>query len=214
MRPLLTLGAVLAMCVAHAEVIDRIAVSVGKSVITEADLTSEIRITAFLNSDRPDFSAENKRRTAERMVDQRLVRVELEAIRYALPSAADAEGELKEVRSRFANEAAYRRALAEYQVSEEDLNARLLWQLGLVRFIDERFRPGIQLSDEDIRNYFNSQLRPLIEKEHPGQAISLDDYREQVEQTMTSQAANKQADQWLQLARRRTRVVYHEEVFQ
>jgi len=214
MRRLLTLVTVLAMCVAQAGVIDRIAVSVGKSVITEADLTSEIRITAFLNSDRPDFSAENKRRTAERMVDQRLVRVELEAIRYALPSAADAEGELKEVRSRFANEAAYRRALAEYQVSEEDLNARLLWQLGLVRFIDERFRPGIQLSDEDIRNYFNSQLRPLIEKEHPGQAISLDDYREQVEQTMTSQAANKQADQWLQLARRRTRVVYHEEVFQ
>ena len=93
MRPLLTLGAVLAMCVAQAEVIDRIAVSVGKSVITEADLTSEIRITAFLNSGKPDFSAENKRRTAERMVDQRLVRVELEAIRYVLPSAAEAEGE-------------------------------------------------------------------------------------------------------------------------
>src|ERR1035438_8233584 len=43
----------------------------------------------------------------------------------------------------------------EYGVTEPELKTRLLWQLTLVRFIDVRFRPGIQIGDDDIRNYFN-----------------------------------------------------------
>ena len=74
---------------AGAEVIDRIAVSVGSRVITETDLDRELRITALLNNEKPDFSPANKRQTAERMVDQTLVRSEMEESRYPPPSAAD-----------------------------------------------------------------------------------------------------------------------------
>jgi hypothetical protein len=197
----------------HAAIIDRIAVSVGNRVITATDLDREIRITAFLNNAKPDFSAMNKRRTAERMVDQTLVRSEIEVSRYLLPTAGEIDAALRELKNRYADEPAYRGALAQYGISEDDLKTMLLWQLTLVRFIDARFRPGIQISAEEIQKYFNEHVRPSLEQAHPGKSASLDDYREGIEQTLTGEAANQQVEQWLKDARGRTRIDYHEEVF-
>jgi hypothetical protein len=200
--------------VAGAEIVDRIAVSVGSRVITETDLDREIRITAFLNNQKPDFSAAGRREAAERMVDQTLVRAELEANQYPPPSAAETQAALQEEKARFGNEAAYLRALAEYGVAEADLKARLSWQLTLVRFIDVRFRPGIQISSEEIRKYFDEHMRAGLMAAHPGQTPSVDDYRAGIENTLIGQAANQQVEQWLKEARRRNRIQYHGEVFQ
>jgi len=63
---------------ATGEIIDRIAISVGKHVITTSNLDREIRVNAFLNESPPDFSPAGKRATAGRMVEQALVRDELE----------------------------------------------------------------------------------------------------------------------------------------
>ncbi len=195
------------------EIVDRIAISVGTKVITEVDIDREIRVTAFLNDEKPDFRPENKRQTGERMVDQRLVRSELEVSRYLLPTPADADAALKELKSRFPDDAAYQRKLTEYGISEEELKVRLMWQLTLVRFIDVRFRPGIQIGDEETRKYFNEHLRPLLQPAHPGETLSLDDYRDTIEQTLISEAANQQVELWLQEARKRTHIEYHDEVF-
>jgi hypothetical protein len=199
--------------VAGAEIVDRIAVSVGNRVITEMDLDREIRITALLNNEKPDFSPANERQAAERMVDQTLVRGELEASRYLPPSAADTEIALREEKTRYGSEAAYRRALAEYGVTEEDLKGRLAWQLMLLRFIDVRFRPGIQVGDPEILKYFNQQMRAGLIAAHPGQTPSVDDYHAGIEQTLISRAADEQVEQWLKEARRRTHIQYHDEVF-
>ncbi|MFN7997234.1 MAG: hypothetical protein U0Q18_26700 [Bryobacteraceae bacterium] len=199
---------------APAEILDRIAVSVGNKVITQMDLLKEIRITAFLNGEKPDFGPENKRRTADRMIDQRLVRSELEVSRYLLPGPADTDAAFEELRKRFPTETAYQAALKENEISEDDLKDMLTWQLTLVRFIDVRFRPGIQIAEEEIRNYFNEHLRPILQKANPGKSISLDDYRDTVEQTLIGEAANAQVEQWLQQARRRTHIQFHDEAFQ
>src|SRR2546421_12734122 len=71
----------------RAEVIERIAVIVGPGVITESEIVREIRLTAFLNGDPLDFSAASKRKTAERMVEQRLIHIENEASLYPPPTA-------------------------------------------------------------------------------------------------------------------------------
>jgi hypothetical protein len=208
----------IAICVvaaagARAEIIDRIAVSVGSRVITEIDLDREIRITAFLNNAKPDFTPANRRATAERMVDQTLVRNELEASRYLPPTAAEKATALDEEKARFGGEAAYRRALADYGISEEDLKARLAWQLTLLRFIGLRFRPGIQIGDPEIRKYFDEHMRAGLMAAHPGQTPSVEDYRAGIEQTLIDQAADQQMEQWLKEARRRTHIQYHDEVF-
>jgi len=198
---------------AGAEVIDAIAVSVGNRVITAQDLDREIRITALENNDQPDFSPANKRTVAGRMVDQVLIRNELEASHYPPPTPAEIDASLAEEKARYGSAAAYRQALAKYGVTEEELKARLTWQLTLVRFIDVRFRPGIQIGDDQIRQYFDEHVRPELVKEHPQKTPSLDAYRTAIAQKLESQAADQQVEQWLKEARRRTHIVYHDEAF-
>lgn len=63
---------------APAEVLDRIAVTVGKRVITDSDVRREIRLSAWMNGTPPDFSPASRRRTAERLVERALAETEME----------------------------------------------------------------------------------------------------------------------------------------
>jgi len=200
---------------AHAEIIDRIAVSVGNSVITAGDLDREIRVTAFLNAMPPDFTPASKRTTAERLIEQKLVRREIEISRYPVPDAATVEPAFEESwKTRFKSDDDFRRALTEYRITAQDIKDQLLWQLTLLRFIEVRFRPGIQATDQDIRDYFEKVVKPAAEAAHPGEPVTLDDYHDKIEEALTGQRADRELDTWLKETRKRTEIVFHEEVFQ
>lgn len=204
-----------AACPLTCGIIDRIAVSVGNRVITTSDLDREIRVTAFLNGTKPDFSPAAKRATAERMVDQRLVRSELETSRYPVPAAAEVIPELERFKKKFyASDEDYRRALAADGISEDDLKAQLLWQRTLLLFIDVRFRPGVQVSAQETQDYFDKTVAPAVRAARPGQAPRLEDYRGEIEDKLAGDKVDQEVERWVQLARRRTRVDFHEEVFQ
>jgi glycine betaine/choline ABC-type transport system substrate-binding protein len=126
---------------ACAEIIDRIAVTVNSRVITESEILRQIRLTAFLNAEKPDFSAQSKRRTADRLVEQALVRREIETTRY-ITSSGTSKPLYDEIRKRYKDEAAYRRALAEYGIEDQDVRNALDWQATLLEFVSVRFRPG------------------------------------------------------------------------
>jgi hypothetical protein len=200
---------------ARAEVIDRIAVSVGNRVIAASDLNREIRVAAFLDGVKPDFSPAGQRATAGRMVEQLLIRRELEISRYPVPSAAEVAPVLAAFkRERFPKDGDYQRALAEYGIADGDLKDLLLWQRTLLLFIEVRFRSGVQVSGQEIQEYFDKAVKPAAEAAHPGQPIALDDYSDQIGQTLTGQRADREMDTWLKEARNRTEIVFHDEVFQ
>lgn len=195
--------------------IDRIAVSVGDRVITASGLDREIRVTAFLNSVKPDFSPMVKRSTAERMVEQKLVQRELELSRYPVPDASAAEPALDEFRQEhYKTDPEFQHALAEYGIAVQEVKDQLLWQLTLLRFIEVRFRPGVQVSDRDIQDYFEKTVKLAAQAAHPSEPVSLEDYRDQIEQTLTGQRADQELDNWLKEAHKRTEIVFHEEAFQ
>ena len=212
---LLVLSTVLALTSAAATNIDRIAVSVGNRVITTSDIEREIRVTAFLNGQPPDLSPASKRATAERMVEQRLVRRELETNRYPVPQPAEIEPALAAFRQRFyPADADYRRGLAQYRIGDQDVRDALLWQRTLLQFVDVRFRPAVQITADEIQKYFDAVLAPQLRAAHPGQAVAFDDYRDQIEDTLAGQREDREMDTWLREARRHTQIVYHEEAFQ
>jgi hypothetical protein len=122
--------------------LDRIAVTVGGDVITESQVLDEIRIVAFLNSGQPDFSPAARRRAAERLIDQTLIRREMRISQFPEPKQAEAQQVLDELkRKRFHTEAAFRDALAKYGITSTELLAHLRWELAALRFTSYRFRP-------------------------------------------------------------------------
>jgi hypothetical protein len=135
----------------RAEIIDRIMVSVGNQVITDSEVRRELRMTAFLNGSELDLGAESRRKAVERLIDQKLIRKEMELGSYPQPEAREAEALLLQVRGqRFHSDAEYTLALKKYGISESDLKSHLLWQLTLLRFVEFRFRgPGGTDGDAD-----------------------------------------------------------------
>jgi len=214
LRCLAPLLALLAFA-AHADIIDRIAVSVGKHVITASDLDREIRVTAFLNGAKPDFTPAARRATVGRMIEQALVRGELENSRYPTPAPSEIDPVLAQLKKeRFPNDADFQRSLAEYGITEQDVRNELLWQRTLLSFLDVRFRPSVQVSDKEIQDYFEKSVLPAAQAAHKGQAVSLDDYRDQIDATLTGQREDQEMSRWLDEAKKRTDIVYHEEAFQ
>jgi hypothetical protein len=197
----------------QAEIIDRIAVTVGSSVITESEIAREIRLTSLLNGEVLDFSAAAKRKAAERLVEQRLIQIENEASLYPTPAAESVEEALKQVLERFPNKSRYQEELRRTGVGEEELKAHLRRQLTVLRFLDLRFRPGIQIGDEEIEEYFNRRLSPELRKSNPGATLSVDDYREQIEQALIGERVDKASDAWLKEAREHTRIEFRASVF-
>jgi peptidyl-prolyl cis-trans isomerase SurA len=199
----------------HADIIDRIAVSVGNHVITASDLDRETRVTAFLNGIKPNFTPTARRATAGRMVEQALVRSELENSRYPTPAPSDVDPVLAQLKKeRFPNHADFERALPEYGITEQDVRNELLWQRTLLSFLDVRFRPSVQLTDKEIQEYFQKTVQPAAQLAHPGQPVALDNYRDEIETTLTGQREDQAMSAWLDQAKKRTQIVYHDEAFQ
>ena len=210
MVPLLALGAL-----AHGDIIDRIAVSVGNRVITQSDVDRELRVAAFQDGVKPDFSVARKRAAAEAMIEQKLIQNELENARYPLPEAAELTPAIEQFKKEhFKNDQEYRKALAEYGIAEQDFTEVLLWQRTLLLFVQVRFESGVQIIDQDVQDYFEKTVKPAAQAAHPGQPALLEDYRDQIEKKLTGERADQQMDTWLKEARKRTGIIIHDEVLQ
>jgi peptidyl-prolyl cis-trans isomerase SurA len=203
------------LAISRAEIIDRIAVTLDSQVITESEILREVRLTAFLNAEPLNFNPDDRRKAAERLIEQKLIRKEMEVGRYAQPNPSETGPMMKQIETqRFPGPEAYRHALEKYGITEDDLKAHLLWQIALLRFIEVRFRPGVQVTEDEIREYFSKELPGLQKNAGPGQKISFDDLRDKLQELLTSQRVDKQLDDWLAETRKRMHVEFRREAFQ
>ena len=199
----------------QAEIIDRIAASVDYRVITTSEVERQIRVAAFEDGQKPDLSAARKQAALQTMIDQVLIQKDLENSHYPLPEPAELNPAIDQFKKEhFPSDAEYQRVLAEYGITEQDFRDLLLWQRTLLSFIQVRFETGIQISDQEISDYFEKTVKPAAEAAHPGQAVTLDDYRKQIQKTLEGQQVDRQMDTWLNAARRRARILIHEEALQ
>src|ERR1700733_11852087 len=196
----------------HAEILDRVAVTVGKHVITEGDILLDLRIAAFLDQKPVDVSGDQKRKAADRLVDQYLLLQEASTSRQALPTAADAQQLLDQVKAQYATETEYRAALAHYGVSEAQLSEHLLNGIRALRFTDLRFRPEVQLSDEDLHEYYDS-MAAQWRRANASQVPTFEASRDQIEKLLTDQRVTQALDRWLGTTRSETQILYKESVF-
>jgi peptidyl-prolyl cis-trans isomerase SurA len=192
-------------------VVDRIAVTVGNQVITETEILREIALTAFLNGEKPAFTPENKRKAADQLVEQKLVHKEMDMGHYPGANEDQAKELLAKTAKNVGGESEMQRQLTADGLTEDDLEKHLLWQLTLVHFIDLRFRPAIQVTPQDVQDYYRREVLP---KQKPGQAVRLADVRDQILETLSAQRADQQLDEWLKHAKTTTRIDYRKEAFQ
>lgn len=183
----------------------------GKRAIKSSDIDRDLRPTAFLNRAPLDFPAEAKRKAAERLIDQQIIRQEIATGDYPRASDQDAASLLEKIRAdRFAGSDARMRAeLARYGLTEAQLQDQLLWQLTVLHFINERFRPGVQVSDADIRKYYDEHL-PALKRQYP-RDNSFETLEPRIRELVEGEQTNKQFEEWLDGTRKGIQIDYHQE---
>jgi hypothetical protein len=200
-----------ALC-AQAEVLDRIAVTVGKQVIAESEITRDVRISAFLDRKPLSLASDVKRKAAERLVDQVLILREAAESRVALPGDAEGARLLAQVKSEYGSDAAYLAALAEYHIAEPELSAHLLTGLRTLQFTELRFRPEIQVSEDDLREFYQL-FAAGTRRPDTGQPPTFEESREQVQKLLVDQKVIEALDAWLSTTRAQVGVEYRDKVF-
>ncbi len=213
MRKLLWILAVSALPLG-AEIIDRIAVAVDDQVITTSQVNREIRVVAFLNGEKPDFSPSSRRMAAGRLIDQLLVEREMQLTHFPQPDLTEARRMLKQVQLRAGSDAAWRQALANYGITEAQVLDSFRRQATLLRFIDLRFRPEVQAQDVDVQRYFDNVYLPEARKKGITPEPVLDDVRQECEEAVTARLVDQRVEAWLAESRGRAHIVYEEEAFQ
>lgn len=189
-----------------AVVLDRIAVIAGKHIIKQSDIDRDIRLTDFLNDTRLDPSAQAKKEAAERLITQQIIRDEIVTGGYRRPQeSAAAQLETQLVRDRFAGSSQrLNAALERYGLTEAELRERLLWQLTVLQFINQRFRAGVVITDDDVRKYYDqhaAELKRQYPKENNFQALE-----PKIRDTVEGERINQAFNEWLDQARQNEKV--------
>ena len=197
-----------------AVVYDRMAVVVGKRTIKSSDIYRDLRVTAFLNREPLRYGADVRRKAAERLIEQAILHDEIVTGGYKGVSEEEADAMIDKIRQdRFGGSGPrLRTELSGYGLSEDELRAHLLWQLTVLRFIDQRFRNGVVVTDEELRAYYDQHLADL--KKEYRQDSSFEALQPKIRASIEGERINQNFDQSMEQARKRIRIRYLQGAFE
>ena len=196
--------------VAKPVLIDRMAIVVGSRLIKDSDIEREIRVTDLLNGDKLDLGPEPRRKAAQRIIDQAMIHREVDLGRYTPPTPGEIESFLQQVKKQhFKDDALFQQALHTYGITQEQLESQVRWQIGVLHFIEQRFRPAVLVSEQESEAYYRAHQAEFRDPK-TGRSALIDDVRDQIQDIIAAPRVNKEFEDWLDRARKRTKVEYRE----
>jgi hypothetical protein len=186
-------------------IIDRLAIAVGNQAITDGEITREIRLSSLLNGDAPDYSLDSRRKAADRLIEQALVRREMAFSSYPSIPNEQIEQAMQAAEKARGGPDALDGALTQYKLTRQDLRGYLTWEAELLKFIDLRFRPAVQVANADIEEYYRNNV---VAASPAGKAPPLNDVRDAIAKKLTGERVDRQLDEWLTRSRARAVIRY------
>lgn len=200
----LSLPAPFAAPASQAEIVDRIVATVGKRIVTLSDVQEEYRAECFLAGKAlGDLDEARVREIVGRLADRVLLRQEMEERIFLPAEVVTAQTQWEALRNRFADEAAFRRELERYGLEEQALRRRVQFQAEAQQFIEQRFRPGVQVTPEEIERYYRQELLPELRKQR-AQEPPLEQVREKIAEVLAERQMNQSLAAWMEDLRRQT----------
>lgn len=189
-------------------VLDRIAVVVDRHPIKISDVERDVRLTDFLNKSPLRMEPASEKAAQERLIDQQVIRQEIASGGYSRATDDDAQHLLEQIRhDRFGgSDSRLRAALIPYGLTEDQLRAQLLWQLTVLRFINQRFRTAVLVSDDDVQKYYEEHRTSYRE---PLQQASAE-----IRNTLEGNQVTQEFESWLTDERKRVTIDYKTGAFQ
>lgn len=151
MRRLLLLLAFLALP-ASAVTVDRIAATVDRQVLTVSEITQMVNIRFFARTAQSE--EDHRRNVLDALIAQALRFRDVERFGAQDIPADTIEARLLEIQRRFPSETEFAAAVAQAELTLDEVRALVKRQLQVEAYIQERFAPLVFVSNEDIEAYY------------------------------------------------------------
>ena len=189
---------------ASAMVLDHAIAVVNRHLILASDLDDEIRLS-ILDPNNATQAELTRQDALEKLISRTLIEQQIrqEDMPAIEPTPDEVTARLGEIRAELpvcqrekcVTEAGWKRFLAGHGLTEQRVEAYLRYRLEILRFIEQRFRQGIQISDQQIASYYQDTLLPQYA---PGEtAPSLDEVTPRIQEILLQQQVNVLFDNWL-----------------
>ncbi|MGC2171018.1 MAG: SurA N-terminal domain-containing protein [Candidatus Sulfotelmatobacter sp.] len=186
------------------EVIDGIVATVNGHVILQSDWDEALCYEALLSHRTlARFTDDDRRAVLDRLIDQELLREQMKSADF--PHATDAEvaARVAEARKQYpqaASSEAWHSLLARYHLTESDLFAHVRQQIDLMRLVDARLRPTVQIDSKSIEAYYRDQFVPKL-KQAGASEVPIGEVSARIRELLTEQKVSKLLVSWLQTLR-------------
>lgn len=186
--------------------LDRLLAEVNGRVITLSDLELARDLNAVLMFGRGGAPS-SMREELERLVDQELLRRELERFGVEEEEGGYVQARLAELRKGYAEIGGLPALLRRLGLLETELVAYLRLQAKLLRFIDLRFKPFVSAGDDEIASYYEESFaRRLRAAGLPVPPLA--EAAEKIRSILIEEKVNAALDEWLRHARSASRIEY------
>jgi peptidyl-prolyl cis-trans isomerase SurA len=184
------------------QVIDRVVANVNGHVVLQSDWEQEVAFEAFTNVRDPEsFTSDDRKAALDRLIDQELLR---EQVRPSQPVPAEqVAARVAEVRSDFlklhpecATDDGWHTTLQRYGLTQSALEKRLGDEIQLMKLVEDRLRPSIQIDQRAVETYYHDQLLPEL-KQAGSSATPLTEVFGRIKNLLAEKKMNELLSGWL-----------------
>ena len=186
------------------QVIDRIVARVNGRIILQSELEEALSYEALLNGRTlAQFTSDDRRVVLDRLIDQELLHEQLKSSEFPHASEAEAAGQVTGARKLYpeaATDEGWQVLLAKYGLREKDLVSHVRQQIDLMRLVDTRLRPAVQIDSKTIEAYYREKFVPQL-KQSGASEVPLADVSAKIRELLTQEKVSELLVSWLQTLR-------------
>ncbi|PYX97541.1 MAG: hypothetical protein DMG62_10585 [Acidobacteria bacterium] len=192
-----------------AETLDRIVATVDRHPITRSDVEQEARFNRMTEAKQGEVTIQEEIAALERLVDRDLVADQVAVFGVVPVTKEELDARVMEMRKQLPggeSDAGWRRLLAEYGLTDEDIASRVTQEIQMLRFIDLRFRSEVRVGPRAVQTYYDTKFVPEMKKKSLASPPPLDQVQDQIEAILREERVNALISDWLKSLRTQSRI--------
>jgi hypothetical protein len=201
---LLVSATILVPAPAAAEVIDRIIATVNGHIILQSDWDEALCYEALLTSRTLEqISDDDRRAVLDRLIDQELLREQMKSADFTHASDAEVAARVAEARKQYPQAVSpegWQSLLAQFRLKEKDLFDHIRQQIDVMRLVNARLRPAVEIDSKSVETYYRDQFVPKL-KQSGASAVPLAEVSARIRELLTEQKVSELLVSWLQTLR-------------
>ena len=180
----------------RAEIIDRVLAVVDTQIITLSDVRAALRFGLVPE----DVTTDPIGAVLQRLIDRRLMLIEVDRYAPPEPSEAAVNASLAAVERRFKDALGLEIALNQSSLTREELRRQLRDTLRIESYLQQRFSTSVQVSDDEVARYYREHPEEFTRE---GQVRSFEEARETARARVIEHQRATFVTQWIEGLRKR-----------